>query len=1522
MARVSFLPARCILLCIALLSLVDTATAQREYDTWHFGAGYILDFRSGTPTPTTGSWMWQDEGCAVWCDRRTGNTLFYTNGIDVYNRNNQLMPNGSGLYGHESAVQSALIVPVPCDTNRFYIFTADQMGYITTGPAPRGLNYSILDMRLQGGLGDITSKNVPLLNPASERITAVAHANGYDYWVIGHSRAANTFYAWRVTGAGISAPVVSVAGINQGPSAPLAAAFTLGALKASPNGRKLAMTAYSLNLVEIFDFDPSTGRVTNGIPVYQGPMFNIRTPVYGVTFSPDNTKLYLAALGVLQQYDVSLATPAAIIASGVTVASSDAPAANVSGFMQIGPDGKVYIVHDSLWIGVVNNPNLRGNACGYTSRRYQYPWLALFLHGLPNNIDAKATTVMSDSSAVRISPGGPLLICEGGSATFAADPGFVSYRWSTGATTRQITVTRAGTYSVTVVDSLGCTAQGAVELRVNPNPDPEIQGPRQFCQGDSVTLTVTQPFAQYLWSTGATTRQITVRQGGTYRVTVTDTNGCTGDTTFTVRMNPLPQPRITGDLEICDDERSVLDAGAGYAAYLWSTGQTTRMIDVRDPGLYWVAVTDSNGCRGGDTVDLVVHPLPDPHIIASKRRFCDGDSAVLTVSDTGVNAGATYRWSTGETGTRIVVRTGGRVRLDVMTMFGCTASDSMMIQVDPNPKPTITVDPSAILCEGDSAILDAGPGYAGYRWSTGETTRSIIVRVSGIYNVEVVDGNGCRGLSESVEITVHAIPDVTISGPGRVCPDRTATYSVVPEPGTSYTWGVSSGGTIISGQSTSMITVRWTSPGVERVTLRAVNSAGCSDSTHLAVVVNDDLHPTITPDRDPRLCEGDSVILTGDAGYAEYRWSTGETTRRIVVRDPGRYTLFVTDSLGCAGTSDPITVVVNPNPIPRVTPLGDVDLCEGDSVALDAGAYATYRWSTGDTTRRITVTKAGSYSVEVVDVNGCRGSSPSVDVTVTPLPMPSIDGPRLVCRYSVIDYSVRGTSGNSYQWRVTGGTIIGGQGRSTITVKWGAGGNGTVDVIETTPQGCAGRAETVTVIIGDVLQPVITANRPTTICDGDSVILDAGAGYDRYTWSTGETTQTIVVRHPGRYSVRVEENGGCAGSSAEIEVMLNPNPRPDIAGRLFKVCVGESVTLDAPEGYLSYRWSTGETSRIISVRSSGVYQVEVTDANGCVGMSMGDTVIVLPPPSKPVISALGDLLTSTPAAAYQWNHGGVEIPGATGRSYRALLPGGYTVTITDSNGCRATSDPARIPIARVAYLDTVRAHVGERVFLTMKIDPPLDVTDAMAGYTIQLKFDPKRLFVHDVVSPDQNLAGGEVAWLTRKRDGTIIVERPANARTLVGGELFRLTVEGLSTGLPANPVLIQNIAIRPIDIPGGKALQLSGDSVIISGHGLVLLTGCDIIHGFAVGKRAAITGVTPNPARTSMVVTWRAPQGLRPRLSLVDLTGRTVRWIELPEGTGSEQQQTFDLMETPSGAYMLELRHGGERMNVPVMVVR
>ena len=155
-------------------------SAQNNADIWYFGDYAGIDFRSGAPVALTNSAMFQHEGCASISDN-FGNLLFYTNGMEIWNANHTLMPNGTGLMGDVSAAQSGVIVPKPGDLNIYYVFTVD--AEISTN----GLRYSEVDMALDGGLGDVTgTKNVFLAQPSEEKVTAVLHANGYDIWVMTH----------------------------------------------------------------------------------------------------------------------------------------------------------------------------------------------------------------------------------------------------------------------------------------------------------------------------------------------------------------------------------------------------------------------------------------------------------------------------------------------------------------------------------------------------------------------------------------------------------------------------------------------------------------------------------------------------------------------------------------------------------------------------------------------------------------------------------------------------------------------------------------------------------------------------------------------------------------------------------------------------------------------------------------------------------------------------------------------------------------------------------------------------------------------------------------------------------------------------------------------------------------------------------------------------------------------------------------------------------------------------------------
>jgi hypothetical protein len=364
------------LILFTLLIVQSVAFAQKENYAWHFGNGAGLDFRTLPPTPIVNSSLNTNEGSASIANRWTGETLFYTDGTRVWNRNNVLMPNGFGLDGDASSTQSGTIVPMPGDSMKFYLFTSDQGGY--SGPN-KGICYSIVDMSLDGGLGDVTTKNISVLKPATEKLTAIPNCNGSDFWILMHAWSSNAFVAYQVTKTGVNpSPVVSRIGtVHTGNYE-----NTIGYLVASPNGQKIADCIYGdLGILELFDFDNQTGIVSNFISL------PTRQTYYGLSFSPDNTKLY-ASMWIfpgtaIYQYDLTSNDQLTISISEYVF-----PETVALGCIRPGPEGKLYVARvGSNYLGTISNPNGSGALAIYEPNGISIAPGAS-TGGLPNIVDA------------------------------------------------------------------------------------------------------------------------------------------------------------------------------------------------------------------------------------------------------------------------------------------------------------------------------------------------------------------------------------------------------------------------------------------------------------------------------------------------------------------------------------------------------------------------------------------------------------------------------------------------------------------------------------------------------------------------------------------------------------------------------------------------------------------------------------------------------------------------------------------------------------------------------------------------------------------------------------------------------------------------------------------------------------------------------------------------------------------------------------------------------------------------------
>lgn len=324
---------------------IALAYSQKESNIWYFGAHAGVDFSSGSPTALTDGQINTQEGCSVISDQN-GQLLFYTDGVNVWNRHHQIMPNGTGLLGHDSSTQSSIIIPKPNSLNIYYIFTTDAY----ENKFKNGVRYSEVNMDLDAGSGDVTSnKNILLHTPSSEKLTAARNADGSGYWVLTHGNHTDKFLAYLVTDLGVDpTPVISTAG----PATESLNSY----LKFSPDATKV-VDSNGYYETALFDFDASTGVVSNYFP------FDIYA-AYGAEFSPSGNILYIATNTQIVQYDLNAAD---ILSSQLLLYEYDfQPESFLPEALQLANNGKIYFAqYQKNALGAINNPDIAGPGCNF-----------------------------------------------------------------------------------------------------------------------------------------------------------------------------------------------------------------------------------------------------------------------------------------------------------------------------------------------------------------------------------------------------------------------------------------------------------------------------------------------------------------------------------------------------------------------------------------------------------------------------------------------------------------------------------------------------------------------------------------------------------------------------------------------------------------------------------------------------------------------------------------------------------------------------------------------------------------------------------------------------------------------------------------------------------------------------------------------------------------------------------------------------------------------------------------------------
>jgi len=897
---------------------------------------------------------------------------------------------------------------------------------------------------------------------------------------------------------------------------------------------------------------------------------------------------------------------------------------------------------------------------------------------------------------------------------------------------------------LTITQANGCEGIDSVTIIQYLSPAAPIislNGPASFCNGQSVTLDAggdanSNDYPDYLWNTSESSKQITVLNSGQYYVSVKNSFGCstTSDTVSTHVFKATITP--SGSVNICSGNHVTLTADPAQS-YLWSTGDTTQSIIVSETNDYAVTV-NANGCTLSKDTVVTVYPLPIAEA-GNDTTIYNGDGITIGGEPTG---GYTYSWSP-VAGLSDAASANPLAQPATSTKYfvtvtdqtsGCSAVDSINITVIPNPNCTtsVAITPAGpiTLCEGQCVNFDAGSGDSLYSWQTYGTPKSISFSINNIptvVNLSLTDGflplqnpatgetvyttDGRFTIDPGTSEIMHVATGypLLLAGPSGMTPLQIVSIPagtvslLVTETGLVQAYDGSNYTTI--GQIYKVMFMNWkvldkitadlykenagSGAPVYTIPEQYTNFNGWWKEQNTQAVefcgsnlLFDQLNMTIAGNGYFQLQQQD-----GSYAYTRDGVFTINQNGQIIHKSSGDLLMpqivFPFNTKFAIITPDGIVKAISDNSgVLDTTVTGQIQLaCFNNPAGLEDIGSNLFLASVDSGEPTISLPGgdcAGSlvhhYSmyVTVVDYNGCRGID-SVEITVNPSPkapvITSFSGSSSFCMGSTITLDGGGyDSGAEYPF------YLWNNGNSTRQISVDT--SGIFYVTVKNSFGCVAHSDTMRT---HVFVAGITPTGTVSICQGSQLTITAATA-ESYLWTTGETTQSIVVSTSGVYNVmETFNNNACSIISNNDTIIVNPLPSVRITpSGDTTFCQGGSVTLDAGTGFITYLWSNGDATQMISPNASGDYTVTVSDAHGC--SASRDMIITVNPlpyteAGNDTIITLGDAIHigSNPIAGYSYSWSPtIGLSDPTIANPIATIPSStkYYVTVTDQvTGC-------------------------------------------------------------------------------------------------------------------------------------------------------------------------------------------------------------------------------------------------------------
>jgi gliding motility-associated-like protein len=611
-----------------------------------------------------------------------------------------------------------------------------------------------------------------------------------------------------------------------------------------------------------------------------------------------------------------------------------------------------------------------------------------------------------------------------------------TYAWSNNTTQQDPTGLVAGTYTVTVTDAGGCTANTTVTITQPAAPlavTVTVQNILCLNGTGSVNSTPTGGVAPYTysWSNQGITQNITNLQAGSYTVTVQDANGCTANATGSVVSSlsvlPVQILNLTGTTVLTCTTPSITLQATGGVTYAWTGGATPSNDTnvVNNPGTYTVNMVDPNGCPVSQTITLTQNITLPPAAITNVTgtTIIDCNAPNIDLLATG---GGTYQWNNNlGTSANVNITQAGTYNVVVTAANGCVNSANVVITVAPVPAVT-NIDTT--ICSGQSVVLTPVYYPAGGQsiWTNGQTTANITVNPNAttIYSV-LYTWNGCVATGD-MTVTVIPTPSLTANN-ANICFGDTALLTASPSlPNGIFNW-------LTTNQNTQNISVN---PQITSSYNVTYTLNGCSSPQATSTVTVTPL-PIITV-QDITICEGQTGVLNATVNVpgGTYGWSQGGTTASIS-EAPITTTNYVVDYVvnGCA--SNTVTAIINVNPLPVASFVADTTTgCVPVTINFSAdttGQQATYSWTSNGAGAQVgantqmTFSNGGCYDVTLTaTMNGCPNTTTSANyVCVQNYPQASFspNPPAFTEASQTINFTNNSLGATGYVWNFGDGSL-------------------------------------------------------------------------------------------------------------------------------------------------------------------------------------------------------------------------------------------------------------------------------------------------------------------------------------------------------------------------------------------------------------------------------------------------------------------------------------------------------------------